>query len=502
MNYPQRFLVIVAIMLSMAFRSAATVLEVGPGRTFQNPAQAALVAVPGDTILIYPANYRGTFFIDGLKGTIEQPIVITGTNRQQVIFEGGTEGLHFSNVAFLKIENLSFTGQTGNGMNIDDGGTLTIPSHHIVVTGCDFYDIGAQGNNDFLKMSGIDSFEVSYCTFINGASGGSGIDMVGCHEGIIRNCVFKNMGSNSIQAKGGCQYVRIENNWFENGGQRSLNLGGSTGLAFFRPQDAPFEAADLQVYGNIFIGSWAPVAYVGCVRVDVSNNTIVNPQNWVIRILQESVDTTRFHPCGDNTFRNNIIYYQSSISRHVNIGPNTEPESFVFSHNLWYNSSNPASSTPNLPVVEDSMITGEDPMFEDFANLQFQLLASSPAIVSGEVNTFLTNDFNGNPFGNPPSRGAIEYMEPVSLKKLEGKIDGLIYPNPSGSMLYFRTGSAEQITELLINDLNGRVIRKVTAIVHGNTFQVDCTTLSAGVYLLQPQSKNGSFNNFRFVKLP
>jgi hypothetical protein len=488
------------VMMTVSSRSIAATLEVGPGKTYQNPAQAALDATPGDTILIFPATYRGTFFIIDLKGTAEQPIVIRGTDRQSVVFEGGTEGMHFSNVAYLKIENLSFTGQTGNGMNIDDGGTLTIPSHHIEVSGCDFYNMGAQGNNDFLKLSGVDSFEVSFCTFINGAGGGSGIDMVGCHWGHIYNCNFQNMGSNCIQAKGGCQYVRIENNWFENGGQRTLNLGGSTGLAFFRPQDAPFEAADLQVYGNIFIGSWAPIAFVGCVRVDVSNNTIIHPQNWIIRILQESVDTSRFLPCSDNIFRNNIIYYQSSISRHLNIGPNTLPESFTFSHNLWYNSTAPSASEPDLPVEESMMISGEDPLFEDSTNQLFQLRAGSPAIESGVYHSNLGTDFENRPYNNPPSRGAFEYFESASILKNKYNSSAEIYPNPAGNMLYYLYRENEKPSGFLISDMHGRLIRYVSVSNTSSVQQIDCSTLHPGTYWLQPMSNERQLSGLIFVK--
>ena len=84
-------------------------------------------------------------------------------------------------------------------------------------------------------MSGVDFFEIRNCTFLNGAAGGSGIDMVGCHEGLIKSNRFEKQGSNSIQAKGCSKNIRIENNFFRNGGQRTLNLGGSTNLMLFRP---------------------------------------------------------------------------------------------------------------------------------------------------------------------------------------------------------------------------------------------------------------------------
>ena len=104
------------------------------------------------------------------------------------------------------------SGQTGNGMNLDDGGSYESPSNHIRIKNCVFENINATGNNDLLKLSGIDSFWVSHCVFTNGAAGGSGIDMVGCHFGTIEDCSFSQLGSNSIQAKGGSADLMITRN--------------------------------------------------------------------------------------------------------------------------------------------------------------------------------------------------------------------------------------------------------------------------------------------------
>jgi hypothetical protein len=393
------------------------VLHVGPGQTFATVAQAAQQANPGDTILIHSHTYPGGNFIGDLHGTPSAYITFLGVDAETVIFQGGVQALHFSQVSYIRLQNISITGQTGNGINIDDAGTFDTPSHHIEVTGCRFYDMGATGNHDFLKMSGVDHFLVTDCTFENGATGGSGIDMVGCHHGYIGECSFWNMGSNCIQAKGGTQFISIARNYFENGGVRALNLGGSTGLEFFRPQDAPFEAADLDVYANVFVGGWAPIAYVGCVRVHVVNNTIIQPENWIIRILQETVDPDRFLPCGDNSFVNNLVYFNNSISTHVNIGSNTAPETFVFSHNLWYNHADPADSEPNLPVPELGAVVGIDPLMVNVASEDYQLTGGSPAVDAG-MNTSFTHDHNGDPVpqGNAVDIGAFEFPGALSAE--------------------------------------------------------------------------------------
>ncbi|MFT5468643.1 MAG: hypothetical protein ACI8UO_003754 [Verrucomicrobiales bacterium] len=101
-------------------------------------------------------------------------------------------------------------------------------------------DIGPRGNHDALKLSGLSDFVVRNCTFAGW--GGSAIDMVGCHNGLIDNCTFTGKDGfsqdNGVQMKGGSSKIRVTRSWFEHAGQRAINLGGSTGLPYFRPKDA------------------------------------------------------------------------------------------------------------------------------------------------------------------------------------------------------------------------------------------------------------------------
>lgn len=398
---------------------------VGPGQTYANPQLAARDARPGDTILIVPGEYRGTFWIENLQGTETAPIVLRGTDSATVRFVGGSESMHFSDCTYLRIENMTVSAQTGNGMNIDDGGSIETPTHHISIRSIAFDSMDASGNNDMLKLSGLDDFEITHCTFSRGATGGSGIDMVGCHRGRIVGNIFTTLGSNAIQAKGGTQFIAILRNTFTNCGQRAVNLGGSTGLQFFRPIDAPFEAADLFVGANIFRGSVTPVAYVGCTRVAVINNTIIDPERWVFRILQETVDPTRFVPCGNNIFANNIVIHTSAISTQVNIGGNTDPASFTLQNNLWYNSSDPSRSQwTSAQLTQSASIYGLDPQLSQ----QLQPTSTSPCKGQGAILTQwlpLNQDRYGKPFGVPPSIGAVEVSTPTSVVSSEQRVASL-----------------------------------------------------------------------------
>ena len=96
-------------------------------------------------------------------------------------------------------------------------------------------------------------------------SSGSAVDMVGCHDGLIVSNVFRHTeavageSGSGVQAKGGSSRITIRRNRFDSAGSRAVNLGGSTGLEFFRPSLGPgaehWEARDLRVEGNTFRGS-------------------------------------------------------------------------------------------------------------------------------------------------------------------------------------------------------------------------------------------------------
>jgi hypothetical protein len=486
-----------ALVLSIiSFFSYATVLHVGPSQTYTTLSQAAVAVTPGDTIMIHAGIYSGGTYISNMQGTANAEITIMPAPGDTVIYSGGGTGWQLTDAAYLNIYGIVFEQQTANGFNMDDGGSYATPSHNVLFDGCTFRNINATGNNDLLKLSGLDTFEIRNCVFMNGAAGGSGIDMVGCHLGIIEDCYFENMGSNAIQAKGGTQHIRMERNFFKNCGQRAVNLGGSTGLAFFRPIDATFEAADMQVYSSIFIGSVAPIAYVGCVRVEVINNTIYNPGNWVIRILQETVDTTRFEECGDNTFRNNIIYRGNSLSTDCNVGPNTAPQTFHFSNNLWYNYQNAGWPGPsNLPVIDSNNIIGSNPLFANAAGEDFSIDMSSPAAGNGYTLVDPVYDYAGNAFAPLRSIGAYEadvatYIEPVT------EFASRVFPNPFTTQINIQVNSIEQ-SELFIYDITSR---KIFQQAFTNSALINTQQLSSGIYIYEIRNKSRELKRGKIVK--
>lgn len=429
-----RTITILLIFSLATYYSSAQVIHIGNTGDYPNLEAAENFINAGDTLLLQSQVFSdGTQYLTDLNGTATDPIVIRAQEEYGAIFRGGTEGIHLVRCNHIVIENIVLEQQTGNGMNIDDGGDYHNPSKHITVRNCIIKDMASNGNNDLLKMSGVDSFLIERCQFLNGGNGGSGVDFVGCHYGTVQDCLFDDSGASGIQNKGGTQFIRMQRNIFKNISQRALNLGGSTGLQYFRPPLPnpivnAFEAADLQVFSNIFIGCWAPIAYVGCTRVKVYNNTFYDPENWVIRILQETT-VEGFVPTSYNEFKNNIVYLSDDLTE-VNIGPNTEPNTFEFSNNLWYNASN-SSWSPNLPVTDIDQIRA-NPQFVNTANEDFRLQASSPAIGTGLIVDAPRTDFDQYYFVNPPSRGAFEGSDLINQTHIEVSDNFIeVYPNPS-----------------------------------------------------------------------
>ncbi|MCL4204869.1 MAG: right-handed parallel beta-helix repeat-containing protein [Pirellulaceae bacterium] len=368
-----RTVVICFMALLPAFAAAAEgVIEV---RDVDALRRALAAAGPGSQIRIAPGKYPPGVFASGLRGTAERPIVIEGADPQQPpIFEGGATGWQLSDCAHLTLRHIAVSGQSGNGINIDDGGSYDTPTHHIVLESLHVSRIGPTGNRDGIKLSGVDDFEIRRCTIDGWA--GQAIDMVGCHRGLIENCRFVGREGFSQttgpQTKGGSSQVVIRRCVFQNAGQRAVNLGGSTGMAYFRPPGAKYEARDITVEGCVFSGSQAPIAFVGVDGATVRYNTIYRPSRWVMRILQETTEPG-FPPSRNGRFERNLVVFRAAeLADTINIGPNTDPGSFRFAENLWYCEDRPQSSRRNLPSPETGGLHGIDPRLEDPANDLFR----------------------------------------------------------------------------------------------------------------------------------
>lgn len=351
------------------------------GAPFATIEAAAAAATPGTFIQLGPGTHATDQYVDSLRGTADAPIWIGGSGSgAKPVLDGGGEALHLTRPAYVVVQHLEVRGSTSNGINIDDGAEYAndTAAHHVALLDVDIHDIGGTGNQDCLKVSGVNDLFVYDSRFARcgGGSSGSGVDHVGCHRSVIARSVFVEMSGNAMQAKGGSTDIDFRQNRVHDGGARVVNLGGSTGLEFFRPplsMAAPnAEARRVRVFNNLISGTTdAPFAFVGCVDCLVAHNAVVGDPNWLIRILQETVTQSgyTFEPAqGGRVINNSFVWQSAALSTHVNVGANTDAVSFTFSHNLWYAVDDPSASTPSLPVPEDGSVIGQGTDYLNFTN--------------------------------------------------------------------------------------------------------------------------------------
>ena len=389
------------------------------GSPFATVGRAAQDAAAGTAIVMHAGTYAGGASIEQLAGTAEAPIWIGGAaGEAKPVLVGGQNGLRLSRVRYLIVHDLELEGGEFNGINCDDGSAYddADATRYIVFRDLDIHDVGSNGNQDCLKLSGLDDFFVLDSTFARcgGGDAGSGIDHVGCHDGVIVGNHFEATSGNGVQCKGGSTNILVQGNRFVDAGHRAVNMGGSTGFEFFRPSLDPVganaEARDIRVIANVIEGGVAALGFVGCVDCIAANNTIVDPERWVFRILQETATSSggyTFLPAQNGTVTNNIVYFTASgLSTHVNVGGDTDPDGFTFVNNLWFAHDAPGSSTPSLPVTEQGAIIGEDPLFVGGGD--FSITANSPAAGAGSTLAALGGDYDGACYASPPSVGAYE----------------------------------------------------------------------------------------------
>jgi hypothetical protein len=387
---------------------------------FRSISRALQAATPGTAIRIHPGTYSGRINISGLSGTAQAPIWIGGApGEARPVITSSSEGIHLTKVRYLILHDLEISNTPENAINCDDGGEYNNmdAARYLIFRDLYIHDVNTSGNEDGIKLSGVNDYYILDCEITNcGNQYGSGIDHVGCHNGIIAGNYLHGFSGTGITCKGGSENIHIRGNRLFDCGERAVNIGGSTDFAFFRPSlsttQPNYEAKNIHVYSNLMKGSIAPIAFVGAINCSAVNNTVISPENWLIRILQERTSTSQytFGPCSNNTVANNIFYYNgSALSQYgaINVGSNTSPATFTFSNNLWYNYTSPQNSKPNLPVTETNGIYGQDPLFTDLAGNNVNLHTSSPALGKGVSSAAALYDYNGVPFGDPRNIGVV-----------------------------------------------------------------------------------------------
>ncbi len=313
-----------------------------------------------DVIKIHGGDYPGGFSLANVADvTIE---AVDPDNPPH--FKGGSQAWHFSRCPGLTLRHLRCSGQSHNGINIDDGGPDRGRAANITLENLVISDTGPTGNFDAIKCSGLTDLTIRDCT-ISGW-GGQAIDFVGCHRALITGCRFEGKAGFSQhtgpQFKGGSEDIVVENCKFTDAGGRPIQAGGSTGMAYFRPPGAKYEARRIIIRNNRIEGGDCACTFTGVDGAEFTGNTVIRPKKWIFRILTETRDEG-FPPARNVRIAGNtFIFRAGEIQSTLNVGPHTAPETFIFANNTWYAEDRPESSRPDLPVEETGGTYGKPPL--------------------------------------------------------------------------------------------------------------------------------------------
>ncbi len=303
-------------------------IHLGPNQPYPNIQAAASVIQPGDTVYLHAGSYAGYQAITDLKGTASDWITITRYQQDAIDISGGWQ---FISCAYLRFQDLNFKGNAahpGRLFSIDNGGSCSTQSNHILVDNCSFSNTTAPAASVAFKFAGVDYFEVTNCLFKD-IPACEALAFNTCHNGLVRSNRFENCLSGG-HIKGGASNITLERNLFINASQSpwvAYELGGDTGAPFYCPGDS-FEVKNLKFYANIIIGGYRGLALSSAKDCKVINNTFYNCGQATMRFLT----TSNFYPTlSGNQVENNLFAFGTSAYFNGGTQPSEQPLSATIS---------------------------------------------------------------------------------------------------------------------------------------------------------------------------
>lgn len=322
----------------------------------------------GETISLAPGTYKGDIYLENLEGvTIRSADPVA-----RAVIQGGSRGMQLVGPTDVTIHSLVFSRPQKNGLIIDDA-SRDKPARRIMLENLAVRDIVEKGNNDGIKLAGVQDVIIRNVVVENWGTDGSGIDFVGVHRAMIEGSLLRHPGigngGTGIRVKGGSKAITIRANRVElaAGKGRAIQAGGHTSTEYFRFADGDrgYEAAQVLIEGNTVVGGGAALAWVNIDGGIAHRNLVYRPGTWVIRILNENTGLPIVATRNGHFHDNRIVFDDSdkAFNRAVNTGDGTHPETFTFARNSWFNLANATAdgSRPKLPVQERDGVYGAGP---------------------------------------------------------------------------------------------------------------------------------------------
>ena len=322
--------------------------------------QALRTVKAGDTLSLAPNVYT----LRNQVGTLrfeKAPVTITS--------EDGTDPARFDCLATCYVSgalNLRLEGLEIEGRMNFDGVSNFGSSGSISFIGNTFTSSPTQ-HKDILKIAHLTDITIRGNKFIRVGNGAKDrpLDVVNADRFIVENNYFENCNFGCIQIKGGSESILVTRNFLNGGGQRGIQIGGSTcwnaeknegcwgqriDLSVVRPDDVGSEAIDSEVSHNIVIDPVACFALSTQRQSYVHHNTCYFSRRhggmFFFRILQETEPQTAplLLPNQDIRIENNLFLYPvvkdgggpGINAALVNFNDGQDFESMHFARNAFY----------------------------------------------------------------------------------------------------------------------------------------------------------------------
>ena len=291
----------------------------------------------------------------------------------------------------MVIENLTISGATINGLVIDDLDTTTARnpnepepatprepwSANLLIRNLWVTNTGPEGKRHAVTLSGLRDVRI-HNMHIEGW-GGSGFEVIGCHEVSLESCRFIAKAGhtqlNAIRVRAGSERVNIVQCHVTGIAEAVVVLGGMSTLQEFRPSLAPdaesgtrYEARFVQIQRCTFVGGACPIVLVHCDDSLMRNNTFIRPRHTVLCTITEQTDrrigSTRRAIFGGNL----LVWEPGDLTKFVTVAAADDAESFVFQESLWWSTETvqQRAHLGELPGISRTpQITDVDPKLDE-----------------------------------------------------------------------------------------------------------------------------------------
>ena len=346
----------IAISIAHAVNERQVVISTGAELT-----TALRWGAPGEEYLLAPGVYtRSTAFTTGDYGLIglpDHPITFRALDPNNPPEIQGN--LVLQSPRYVKLKDIRFT-EPPSGHNLNIYPNYWLPPTDVELENLYFKSAPSLTSMANIKATRMDNLVVRNSTFEGW--GDQAIDTIGVWGGVIENNTFIGLPGyrqrTGLQLKGETRDLVVRNNYFENAGDRVIQIGGNTDKWLFRGP-AEFEAVNVEVYGNRMVGGLSCFAISTQTGSRFHHNTCYMQTLFVGRLLQEN-KLMKNNQYG--TVDHNLFVFPGTLNgEFLNVGVNVDVQTFVFDTNAFYQVDGDDPRFPSLPVPDPNIIDQINP---------------------------------------------------------------------------------------------------------------------------------------------